>query len=128
MHCKLERKQEHFPSAVNVMAMSAIDTDGNDYCNKSISEEVDEPIFAKIELAIVTSTDKKMPVHEEKGYTKATAGLPSDNSEPRYYESPCTAPSGSMYVASGGSPSDMYASLNEAGIQKEGEYCTILRK
>ena len=128
MQCKLERKQEHFPSAVNVVAMSAIDTDGNDYCNKSISEDVDEPIFAKIELAIATNTDKKMPVLEEKGYAKATTGLPSDYSEPRYYEPPCTAVSESMYVASGDSPSDMYASLNEAGIQKEGEYCTILRK
>ena len=128
MQCKLERKQEHFPSAVNAMAMSAMDRDGNDYCNRSISEDVDEPIFAKIELAIATSSDKTMAVLEEKGYAKATAGLPSDDSEPRYYKPPCTAASGSVYVASGGSPSDMYASLNEAGIQKEGVYCTILRK
>ena len=110
--------------------MSAIDSDGNNNCNKSIPDYVDEPVFASIELAI--ATDKTMPVLEEKApvYANATSGLPSDDSESQshYCNLQSNAPHGSMCLASDSSPSHVYASLDEAGIQKEGEYCTVTMK
>ena len=130
--CRIQRKRNTAAAVSNALAMSPIGTDrsaATANCSQSIPK--DEPEYAVIDpptagTATAIATAKKMPVVTEKlsYYANMNDALPSDASEPRYNVVPCNARK-LVPDCSDAKPSQDYALLDEAGIQKQGVYCTL---
>ena len=103
------------------VAISAIETStsGNDNCSQSIPKDV--PEYAEVGLQKV-SANETIP----SGYVNinATEGLPSNVSDPRYHNISCNTPR-DMFLSSDNKPSQEYTPLDEASIQKQGEYSSL---
>ena len=132
--CRIQRKRNTAAAVSNALAMPSIGTDRSAAtANFSQSIPKDEPEYAVIDppaagtaTATAIATAKKMPVVTEKlsYYANMNDALPSDASEPRYNVVPCNARK-LVPDCSDAKPSQDYALLDEAGIQKQGVYCTL---
>ena len=124
MCCRIHRKRNTAVSTA--LAMSAIGTDTSaTTANSGQSIPKDEPEYNVIGPPDIVKA-KAMPVVKEKflDFANANAAVPSYASKPYYNEISCNARR-VLPNCRDVKPSKAYASLNEAGIKEQGEYCTM---